>query len=188
MPIETFQYIDSLNPANRGSTDDCLQGDDHLRGIKSVLKNTLPNITAAVTATAAQLNQLASGLYSFADGGFNWLSETTLGIQRSAAGVMSIVGGKLTGNGAVPPGMLADFLTGSAPTGWYECNGQAVSRTGATAGLYAICGTTYGAGDGSTTFNLPNLNDYFRRSRGSNSLGAFMAGSIKQTTHGVSHS
>src|ERR1043165_1020980 len=157
MPVETFNYIDSLNTANPGSTDDCLQGDDHLRGIKTVLKNTFPNIAAAVTATAAQLNQLASGVYSYADAGFNFISETTLGIQRSAAGVMSIVGGKLTGNGAVPTGMLADFLTGAAPTGWYECNGQAIPRTGATAGLFAICGTAYGGGDGSPNVNLPKL-------------------------------
>lgn len=184
MPVETFNFIDSLNASNPGSTDDVLQGDDHLRGVKAVLKNTFPNVTAAITATAAQLNQLASGVIGYADAGWNFLSETSLGIQRSASGVMSIVGGKLIGNGAVPTGMLADFLTGSQPTGWYEVNGQAIPRTGATAGLFAICGTTYGVGDGVTTFNLPNLNDYFRRSRGTNTLGAFMADAVKQHQHG----
>ena len=44
----------------------------------------------------------------------------------------------------------------AAPSGWLICNGQAVSRT-TYAALYAVIGTTYGAGDGSTTFNVPNL-------------------------------
>lgn len=185
MPIETFNFIDSLNTANPGSTDDVLQGDDHIRGLKSVLKNNFPNITAAITATAAQINQLASGVIGFADAGWNYLSETSLGIQRSAAGVMTIVGGKLTGNGAVPTGMIADFLQTSIPTGWHELNGQAVSRTGATAALFALYGTGYGAGDGSTTFNLPNLTDRYRRSRGTSAVGAFQAASVESHTHGA---
>lgn len=43
-----------------------------------------------------------------------------------------------------------------APNGWMLCDGTALSRTGFAA-LYALIGTTYGTGDGSTTFNLPNL-------------------------------
>jgi microcystin-dependent protein len=43
-----------------------------------------------------------------------------------------------------------------APPGWGMCNGQAVPRTGTTAALFALIGTKYGPGDGSTTFNLPN--------------------------------
>lgn len=56
MALETAQYINSLNAANPLSTDTVSQADDHLRLIKQVLKNTFPNITAPVTATAAQLN------------------------------------------------------------------------------------------------------------------------------------
>lgn len=44
----------------------------------------------------------------------------------------------------------------SAPTGWLACDGSAVSRTTYSA-LFAALGTAFGAGDGSTTFNLPNL-------------------------------
>ena len=43
----------------------------------------------------------------------------------------------------------------TVPTGWLECNGQAVSRT-TYADLFNLLGTTFGAGDGSTTFNIPN--------------------------------
>lgn len=44
----------------------------------------------------------------------------------------------------------------TAPTGWLVCNGQAISRT-AYSKLFSVISTTYGAGDGSTTFNIPSL-------------------------------
>ena len=65
-------------------------------------------------------------------------------------------------------GVVQLFAGSSAPSGWLICNGQAVSRT-TYAALYAVIGTTYGAGDGSTTFNVPNLVN--KTVRGSNSLG-----------------
>lgn len=53
------------------------------------------------------------------------------------------------------PGEIKMWPTASAPTGYLMCNGQAVSRT-TYAGLFALIGTTFGSGDGSTTFTLPN--------------------------------
>lgn len=53
-------------------------------------------------------------------------------------------------------GELKMFAGSTAPTGWLLCDGSAVSRT-TFAGLFAVVGTTYGAGDGSTTFNLPDF-------------------------------
>jgi microcystin-dependent protein len=55
----------------------------------------------------------------------------------------------------VPTGGLVMWPTGTAPNGFLLCTGTAVSRT-TYAALFAIVGTTFGAGDGSTTFNLPN--------------------------------
>lgn len=57
-----------------------------------------------------------------------------------------------------PKGMISPFAGSSAsvPTGWLLCNGSAVSRTTYSA-LFAVIGTTYGAGDTTTTFNLPDL-------------------------------
>ncbi|MDB4996340.1 MAG: Tail Collar domain protein [Myxococcaceae bacterium] len=49
------------------------------------------------------------------------------------------------------------------PPGWALCDGSAVSRTGATAGLFVTIGTLHGSGDGSTTFNLPDLRGRFTR-------------------------
>ena len=53
-------------------------------------------------------------------------------------------------------GEIAAYGGSSAPTGWLLCDGSAVSRTTYGA-LFAITGTAYGAGDGSTTFNLPDF-------------------------------
>lgn len=62
--------------------------------------------------------------------------------------------GALVGSG-VPTGTVLPFAGSVAPAGWALCDGGAVSRT-TEAALFAAIGTTYGAGDGSTTFNLPD--------------------------------
>ena len=56
MGIETFQYIDDLNASNPTSTDNVSEGDNHIRGIKTTLKNTFPNVTGAITPTETELN------------------------------------------------------------------------------------------------------------------------------------
>ena len=70
--------------------------------------------------------------------------------------------GSLTWNAAemVPVGVVQAFAGSNTPAGWLLCDGSAVSRT-TYAALFAVIGTTYGAGNGSTTFNLPNLVDKF---------------------------
>lgn len=57
-----------------------------------------------------------------------------------------------------PIGSYIPFGGTSIPTGWLLCNGQAVSRTD-YADLFAVIGTAYGSGDGSTTFNIPDLRE-----------------------------
>lgn len=59
-----------------------------------------------------------------------------------------------------PTGVVQAFAGSTTPQGWLLCDGSAVSRTDYAA-LYAVIGTTYGAGDGTDTFNLPNLVDKF---------------------------
>jgi len=56
MALETFQYIDDLVATNPTATDNVSQGDDHIRGIKTTLKNTFPNVTGAITLTEAEIN------------------------------------------------------------------------------------------------------------------------------------
>lgn len=55
-----------------------------------------------------------------------------------------------------PTGTVQPYAGSSAPSGWLICDGSAVSRT-TYAPLFAILGSTFGAGDGSTTFNIPNM-------------------------------
>lgn len=57
-----------------------------------------------------------------------------------------------------PTGMIA--YSHEVPDGWLQCNGAAVSRT-TYAALFAVIGTKYGSGNGSTTFNLPNIHRRF---------------------------
>lgn len=61
---------------------------------------------------------------------------------------------------SIPTGALMFFHATTPPEGWLLCNGQGVSRT-TYANLFAVIGTKYGAGDGSTTFTLPNLHHRF---------------------------
>jgi hypothetical protein len=60
-----------------------------------------------------------------------------------------------------PTGAMMDFGGASAPTGWLICNGSAISRVTYSA-LFAVIGTNYGVGDGSTTFNLPPCGVFYR--------------------------
>lgn len=72
----------------------------------------------------------------------------------------------------VPIGCVQAYAGNTLPNGWLLCDGSAVSRTD-YAELYSVIGDTYGSGDGSTTFNLPNLVDKFVE-------GSATAGTVKQ--------
>mgnify|MGYP001173140196 CR=1 FL=1 len=67
-------------------------------------------------------------------------------------------GGDLTGIQGVNTGLIVPWSDSSVPSGFLECNGAAVSRSTYSA-LFAVVGTTYGSGNGSTTFDLPDLQD-----------------------------
>jgi len=66
---------------------------------------------------------------------------------------------------SVPTGALTAYGGATAPTGWLLCEGQAVSRTTYSA-LFGVLSITYGTGDGSTTFNLPDLRSRFPVGKG----------------------
>ena len=67
-------------------------------------------------------------------------------------------GANLTGIEGTATGTIVPWSAASLPSGFLECAGAAVSRSTYSA-LFAIVGTTYGVGDGSSTFNLPDLQD-----------------------------
>lgn len=90
---------------------------------------------------------------------------------------------------AVPAGAIMGFAMSTSPSGWLKANGAAISRS-TYATLFAAIGTTFGAGDGSTTFNLPDYRGEFQRGwddgRGVDSgraLGSAQGGAIQSHTH-----
>lgn len=68
----------------------------------------------------------------------------------------------VTLGGGVPTGMIMPHTVATEPTGFLECDGAAVSRS-TYAALFAVISDNYGAGDGSSTFNLPDLRGQFVR-------------------------
>jgi len=76
----------------------------------------------------------------------------------------------------VPPGTVSMYAGSSAPTGWLICNGSAISRT-TYSSLFTAIGTAWGVGDGSSTFNIPDM-----RESAPVGVGTFTA--VGGTTHG----
>lgn len=79
-------------------------------------------------------------------------------VKNSTSGEWEQVAGNFIGNANAPIGAIFPFGGSSAPSGYLMCDGAAVSRTDYSA-LFAVIGTSFGAGDGSTTFNLPDLRE-----------------------------
>lgn len=75
--------------------------------------------------------------------------------------------------GVAPSGSIMMFGTSTAPDGWMVCDGTAVSRTTYSA-LFSAIGTTWGAGDGSTTFNLPDSRGLFPKGAGTNAVSGIV--------------
>lgn len=91
----------------------------------------------------------------------------------------------------VPPGAVFHFARNTAPSGYLICNGSIVSRA-TYANLFAAIGTTFGVGNGSTTFKLPNLLGEFIRGwdagRGIDSgrtFGSFQSDEFKSHSHSI---
>ena len=87
-------------------------------------------------------------------------------------------------NSIILPGVIIATVLNSAPSGYLLCNGAAISRT-TYAALFAAIGTTYGAGNGDTTFNIPDFRGYFLRgylNGTSNAIGAAQSGGLPNIT------
>jgi len=94
----------------------------------------------------------------------NIAAAAAIAVSKLAAGandevlttVASVPTWQAASASTLPAGMLVPYGGSTAPSGWLLCDGVAVSRT-TYATLFAVVGTSYGAGDGSTTFNLPDM-------------------------------
>jgi microcystin-dependent protein len=148
------------------------------------------NWVSGETVTPAKLNSAAAPTVVVADN-----EVTTAKILDGAITTAKVADGAITQaklNSSVvlvPAGAVMPFAMNSAPAGWLAADGAAVSRS-TYAALFSAIGTTYGAGDGSTTFALPDLRGYFVRGSGTNSdgttagtFGAKQADELKAHTH-----
>lgn len=146
------------------------------------------HIIADSTTTGVIINQVGTGnIMDIQDGGINKMiinGNGNLGIGTATArklldiqGGDAIVSGSI-GIGTTNPlvslhttgdirspaftGAVCFFAVSTVPTGWLECNGATISRT-TYANLFSVIGVVWGAGDGSTTFKLPDLRGEFLR-------------------------
>jgi hypothetical protein len=109
VPVENFTYLDSLVSTNPVTSEGIVGGDDHIRGIKSVLKETFPGLVGAVTRAIDGSWGFLAGPGTAEAPSYAFAAEPTLGLYRPSAGLLAIVG-RLIGNGAVPVGSLHQFL------------------------------------------------------------------------------
>ena len=108
----------------------------------------------------------------------------TLGVGSGAnvTGNLDVTGTISSGGSLVmPTGAILEYGGLSAPTGWLLCNGDAVSRT-TFAALFAVIGTTYGVGNGSSTFNVPNRINRFGVGAGGLYARGSTGGAATETT------
>lgn len=119
---------------------------------------------AAAVAVLIPGTAIAATLYLYDANGNQVAALDEQGVSwcRNATTATTVSDGAITASKLAPevrvnpPGTLIAYAGQVAPPGYLLCNGQAVSRA-TYAALFAAIGTTYGAGDGSTTFNLPDL-------------------------------
>lgn len=105
----------------------------------------------------------------------NWLGNTIGANPSTLATTSKTLVGAI--NEIEPVGSIKMYAGASAPSGWLICDGSAVSRT-TYAALFTAIGTTYGAGNGSTTFNLPNFN-------GRTPIGVGTSGTTGASSHAL---
>jgi microcystin-dependent protein len=155
---QRFSFI--ANVANTGTATLNVNG----LGAKTIKKDiwgTLTDLSSGDMPTAV----FVEVAFNTAADCFVWVNR---GVVQSVAGVdglQAALDGKADVSRGVPAGALSPFAGDTTPSGWLLCHGQAVSRT-SFAGLFAALGTIYGIGDGSTTFNIPDMRGFVPAGRG----------------------
>lgn len=159
---------------------------DHLRAAMQAIwinfeyLNDGENINDASAATPVDADkvgffQIAGGIIKYV----TWAEVKSLVVAAAQTAFANL---------SVKPGTCIQFAGSAAPTGYLACDGSAVSRT-TYADLFGVISTTYGVGNGSTTFNLPDIRGLFVRGAGAHGTmtkaagGAFDGGSVGATSN-----
>ena len=157
----TYQIVAPLEPKVYVVVNNTVGGFDITFGSSTGAVVTIPHNYAVVvygdgtnfypgnTASANDFRVLGD---LYVDNGIAAIGNAVIGGSLTLAGNLSVTGGSTI----VPVGTITLYPSSTPPTGFLICSGQAVSR-GTYAALFALVGTTFGNGDGSTTFNLPTL-------------------------------
>lgn len=178
------------NTFTAGSTITAAGHNQNWSDIGDEMTNSLPR-----DGQAGMTGQFKAAVGSTDAPGISWSADTNTGLLSLGSGsgfsviidgvsVGSFTGAGFTGSvvNVTPPGLIFPYAGTSAPSGYLLCYGQAVSRE-TYSDLYAIIGTTYGSGDGSTTFNLPDLRG--RVVAGQDDMGGSSANRLTGLTNGV---
>ena len=113
----------------------------------------------AVTSVGPTVAPAVSNVGTSTDAVLNFaLQQGAVGNQGSAGAAGPTGPAGLNGLDTLPAGFIAEWPAAAAPANWALCDGGLSSRT-TDASLYAVIGTTFGVGDGSTTFNRPDYRD-----------------------------
>ena len=147
-------------------------------GTFNVVTGKLAINATAITSTADELNLL--------DGGTSVGSSITIadtdGVVVNDGGTMKSVPASDFKEYIMPTGAVLPYAGSSAPTGFLLCYGQAISRS-TYADLFSAISTTYGTGDGSATFNVPDLRG--RVAAGQDDMGGSSANRLTDQTGGL---
>lgn len=170
-PIKTFVSGDTVTPAGLNEL---------AQSAVALTAGTIVNADISASAAIA-LSKLATGALptSITVASANIVDGTIVeaDIANSAVTTAKIADANVTtaklatvtAQALLPAGAVMAFAMNSAPSGWLAADGTAVSRS-TYAALFAAIGTTHGAGNGSTTFNLPDLRGIFVRGSGSQTI------------------
>ena len=168
------EYVGAIDPATSGGFDKFHQFRVRVRKLTASSSRVEVYVDGALKLTATAGAALVTCAKIGFIGGVTGSPSTDSGIKNAYVYDLSggdvIDRGVLSGafnrfinwakNSLIPTGSYIQFAGSQAPEGFLVCNGGAISRT-TYSKLFAVIGTTYGSGDGSTTFNLPNLTDRF---------------------------
>ena len=190
-------YIKDMDTGDGSEAQIILQSGDTDIAANDILGTINFQAPDESTGTDAQL--VAAGISAISEGDFSSSSNATKlsfktassdtaaeTMSLSSAGLLTVAAGLTVTTGAVtgvfPAGMISPYGGSSAPTGWLLCYGQAVSRS-TYATLFSAISTTYGSGDGSSTFNLPDLRG--RVVAGQDDMGGSSANRLTDQTGGL---
>jgi microcystin-dependent protein len=157
-------YLIDLNKTTvDASVGSGLVGNNNTNGLGNIAihdNKTLLMYATAGSSSNGGVQGVSSAYYNLTEGIYIHFTATVPIVGWSSDAVIP----------GVPAGVVSPFAGMTPPSGYLLCDGTAVSRS-TFAGLFQAIGTIWGAGDGSTTFNLPNYQGIFLRGAGSQTIG-----------------